>query len=520
MKNTVKYLLIAAFGALTLSSCEKFLEVNPRTQVSEAEYFKTEEEMMKGLYNVLWELKHRLLELRDQTCILSDEASTGGGLGEGQWKLKWDTFTYGPTNCFGEWGYGSWWNEWDFGIYNGVVAANILVDKLEASSLPEGSVKPILAEAKFYRALFYNYLWMGYEEIPLLKGILKAEDMYTVAKGTRDEVFNFMMEDLSDENIAALPARANTPQGRACADAALILRAKIILFHRSEANYPKALADMKGIITSHRYSLDPDFSHLWLKDGEWGSENIFNVSASSTNGEGMGFVHGLGGRNLSDPRSAAQGGLLEGYGQCTIEQPVYDMFEAGDKRREGTIIVYADEAAKVAALVAEGELPEGSEFNVSAEQENYAGYGHFKYAPRKESTGSIDPQNNHGTPFRFYRYADVLLLGTELAVRTGSVDTEAQGWFNDVRDRAFGDKNHRINLGSMSKEAALDVLFKERGYEFYDEMQRWFDIMRFDKGTEILGRKGWTEKYRYFPIDQGEIDRSNGNLTQNPGWAN
>ena len=307
---------------------------------------------------------------------------------------------------------------------------------------------------------------------------------------------------------------------RACADAALILRAKIILFHRSEANYPKALADMKGIITSHRYSLDPDFSHLWLKDGEWGSENIFNVSASSTNGEGMGFVHGLGGRNLSDPRSAAQGGLLEGYGQCTIEQPVYDMFEAGDKRREGTIIVYADEAAKVAAMVASGELPAGSTFSVSSEQENYAGYGHFKYAPRKESTGAIDPQNNHGTPFRFYRYADVLLLGTELAVRTGSVDTEAQGWFNDVRDRAFGDKNHRINLGSMSKEAALDVLFKERGYEFYDEMQRWFDIMRFDKGTEILGRKGWTEKYRYFPIDQGEIDRSNGNLTQNPGWAN
>ena len=51
-----------------------------------------------------------------------------------------------------------------------------------------------------------------------------------------------------------------------------------------------------------------------------------------------------------------------------------------------------------------------------------------------------------------------------------------------------------------------------------DEMQRWFDILRFDKGTEILGSKGWTEKYRYFPIDQSEIDRTNGFLTQNPGW--
>ena len=62
------------------------------------------------------------------------------------------------------------------------------------------------------------------------------------------------------------------------------------------------------------------------------------------------------------------------------------------------------------------------------------------------------------------------------------------------------------------------ILFEERGYEFMDEMQRWFDILRFDKGTEILGNKGWTEKFRYFPIDQSEMDRAKGGLTQNPGW--
>jgi len=297
-----------------------------------------------------------------------------------------------------------------------------------------------------------------------------------------------------------------------------VLRAKIILFHRSEANYGKALADMREIITSGRFSLDPDFLHLWLKDGEWGPENIFDVSASSTNGEGMGFVHGLGGRNLSDPRSAEQGGLLNGYGQCTVSSYIYNMFEAGDTRREGSVIVYADEAAKVQALVDAGELPAGSVFTVSNEQENYEGFGHYKYTPRKESTGTIEPENNHGTSFRFYRYSDVLLMGTELAVRTGGLNTESQGWFDQVRDRAFGNKNHRINLTGLSQQAALDILFKERFLEFYDEMQRWFDILRFDKGTEVLGAKGWTEKYRYFPIDQSEIDRSNGGLTQNNGW--
>uniref|UniRef100_UPI0040273AD1 RagB/SusD family nutrient uptake outer membrane protein n=1 Tax=Candidatus Cryptobacteroides bacterium TaxID=3085639 RepID=UPI0040273AD1 len=77
---------------------------------------------------------------------------------------------------------------------------------------------------------------------------------------------------------------------------------------------------------------------------------------------------------------------------------------------------------------------------------------------------------------------------------------------------------NRITLAGRSKQELLDIIFKERGYEFMDEMQRWFDILRFDKGTEILGSKGWTEKYRYFPIDQSEIDRTNGLLTQNPSW--
>ena len=69
-----------------------------------------------------------------------------------------------------------------------------------------------------------------------------------------------------------------------------------------------------------------------------------------------------------------------------------------------------------------------------------------------------------------------------------------------------------------ASRSLLDILFEERGYEFMDEMQRWFDILRFDKGTEILGNKGWTEKFRYFPIDQSEMDRAKGGLTQNPGW--
>ena len=198
---------------------------------------------------------------------------------------------------------------------------------------------------------------------------------------------------------------------------------------------------------------------------------------------------------------------------------VYRMFAEGDSRREGTVIVYADEAAKVAKMVADGDLPQGSAFSVSSQQENYEGLGHYKLHPRKESTSAVNPENNHFNSWRIYRYADVLLLAVELDARiNGAVSTEAQGWFDKIRDRAFKDDKHRISLAGKSKQEILDILFAERGYEFMDEMQRWFDILRFDKGTEILGNKGWTEQFRYFPIDQSEMDRAKGELTQNPGW--
>ena len=50
-----KILKVLALGAMALSTtaCSDFLEVNPRTQVSETEFYKTEDDMMKGLYAVM-----------------------------------------------------------------------------------------------------------------------------------------------------------------------------------------------------------------------------------------------------------------------------------------------------------------------------------------------------------------------------------------------------------------------------------------------------------------------------------
>jgi hypothetical protein len=58
-----------------------------------------------------------------------------------------------------------------------------------------------------------------------------------------------MMGDLDDEVTKYLPQRSATQQGRVCRDAAKLLRAKIILFHRDEIKYQVALVSVSAILS-------------------------------------------------------------------------------------------------------------------------------------------------------------------------------------------------------------------------------------------------------------------------------
>src|SRR3712207_7736797 len=82
MKTIYKTILgTAAFMAVGLgfTACSDFLETEPASQISESEYYTTEEEMMKGLYALMDEVQIRLMEVWSYSSLLSDESETGGG---------------------------------------------------------------------------------------------------------------------------------------------------------------------------------------------------------------------------------------------------------------------------------------------------------------------------------------------------------------------------------------------------------------------------------------------------------
>jgi hypothetical protein len=68
----------------------------------------------------------------------------------------------------------------------------------------------------------------------------------------------------------------------------------------------------------------------------------------------------------------------------------------------------------------------------------------------------------------------------------------------------------------------LDLLFRERGFEFYWEMLRRSDMIRFGKYEGAWTEKTNTDKQkRVFPIPQTAIDGASnipGYLVQNPSY--
>jgi starch-binding outer membrane protein, SusD/RagB family len=115
------------------------------------------------------------------------------------------------------------------------------------------------------------------------------------------------------------------------------------------------------------------------------------------------------------------------------------------------------------------------------------------------------------------RLADIYLMRAEAKLRRGQPAAAALADVNTVR-AARTLSTPPPALGSIS----LDLLYRERGFEFYWEMLRRSDMIRFGKYEDA-----WTEKSdknpqkRVFPIPQTAIDGASNlpnYLVQNPGY--
>ncbi|GAB3569021.1 RagB/SusD family nutrient uptake outer membrane protein [Spirosoma luteolum] len=180
----------------------------------------------------------------------------------------------------------------------------------------------------------------------------------------------------------------------------------------------------------------------------------------------------------------------------------------------------------------DGKFKVGKLFNVSrnrpttpvnfTEQVNFTvagsdystGYRVEKYEFSKKSTSG---RNLGDADISIVRLADIYLMRAEAKLRKSNDAAGALADVNTVR-AARTLTTPPPALTSMT----LDLLFRERGFEFYWEMLRRTDMIRFGKYEGTWTEKTNTDpKKRVFPIPQTAIDGASnlpGYLTQNESY--
>lgn len=490
--NTVKFIAMAiAALTVTLSCSDEFLDRKPEYSIDSDNYFNSEEEYRNALIGA-----YDILQSTYVNVILGEIASdnTVSGGESANDVIGWqqvDEMTHTPVNANIK-------NVWDW-MFAGVNRASYILEFKDKTDFPN---KPqIIAEARFLRAYYHFELVKWFGGIPL-KGDARFElgDETRIPRSSKEDVYASIENDL----LLAIPdLNATAPNvGRVTKGAAQALLGKVYLFQDKFAQSAEVLQNLINVTGG--YSLVTDYNTIFEEAGENGPESVFEVQYTDVEGAGFECLQCSEGNvavGFSGIRNYSGTLFSSGYSFNLPTQETFNVFDNADLRKNVAILDIEAWAAQTGATYGEGY--------------KHTGFFNRKYLPRKRSeTSQGDLNLTNPNNYRAIRYADVLLMAAEALNRGGIDDNQARTYLNLVRRRAFGDTNHDIN-GSGATLTTL--IWEERRRELVGEGHRFFDLVRTGRAAiEIDGFS--SDKNEVFPIPIEEIQFSNGNWQQNPGY--
>jgi tetratricopeptide (TPR) repeat protein len=484
--NIFNKMLLLLLLAFSFGCTEDYLEKTEEYNIDSENYFNSEEDYynaMIGVYDILQSTYVNVL-LGE---IASDNTLSGGESANDVIGFQQvDEMTHTPVNDNLD-------DVWDWN-FAGVQRANYVLEFQDKTDF-EGR-EMIIAEVRFLRAYFTFELLKWFGPIPL-KGDERfvLGDEQSIPRASTEDVYAQIESDLQ---FAIDNLDYTAPEtGRATKGAAMALLGKAHLYQKEFDESAEVLTEL---INNGPYAL-ADFDTLFEEEGENNEESVFEVQY--TGEEGAGFeclqcsegnvaVGFQGIRNYSGP-------VFEpGFSFNVPTQEAYDMFAQNDIRRDLSILDIEAWADETGATYGEGY--------------KHTGYFNRKYLPRKNDNvgdANLTQPNN----YRSIRYADVLLMAAEALNRGEINDSQARDYLNEVRERADLDEVD----DSLSGGPLTEAIYEERRKELVGEGHRFFDLVRTGRAADNID--GFTTgKNEIFPLPLEEIEFSQGNWEQNPGY--
>ena len=326
-------------------------------------------------------------------------------------------------------------------FYSAIEHANVCIENIPVSPIWETSAgKALYAEAIVLRALSYYELVTLFGDVPFHVKKTKSDDNFFVSKTNRDEIFEYLVEDLKKvENY--LPWMNSTAtrvtkgfakglRGRiALTYAGYSLRNNTLVTERGrywEEYYIIANQECKEIFASGKHNLNPSFKglfqsiHAYQQDIST-KEVLFEIGYGRLISGRISQVIGM--RFPTDPADAKYG---RAAAEIAVPMPYYYSFTPGDERREVSAELYNYNNPSAPGV------------------QRLIGVGDFKPTKWRRSWikpgmgGDLATVQYTGVNWPIMRYSDVLLMlaETEIQVHNAVTDT-AKIALEIVRKRAF-----------------------------------------------------------------------------------
>lgn len=287
MKKIFKAIILT-MGVIAASGCEDFLNRYPYDQVSTNTVYKSAqmaESAVVGAYsNLLYD-------------YVSADLS----------RINWDVFA-GVIDPYYDNYYSNYlylngnvqtnasifltyWKR----LYEGVSRSNEIITNIGVvPDMSEELKARRIAECKFIRAYHYyklNALWGG---VAIYKTNLASEE-YNKPRATADEVWDFIIEDLTDcincESLPDIYASASADFGRITKGAAYALRGKVYMWKEM---WEEAEADLKKVTELGYGLLQKPYADVFKLANETSNEIIFSARMVEVSGWGNAFSRSYG----------------------------------------------------------------------------------------------------------------------------------------------------------------------------------------------------------------------------------
>jgi hypothetical protein len=483
MKRLI-YNIILCLGFVGILSCEDYLDRMPLDVPSDDTFFTNETELkmaVTGVYNRLWFWPQGIA-----WWLSFDFASDDGWDRNGSPLQALGRGEQNPDNGYTN----SFWPH----FYRGINRVNFIISNSAhlREEMDPATYDGLMAETRFFRALFYSYLTELYGDVPLLTDMVTLEDSQT-PRTSKSEVVDFVLSEL-DLVIGQLPSDVES-KDRITKGAALALKSRVALWN---GRWDVSAAAAKQLIDEGIYQVDEEYASMFTNAGDNSPEVILRVQylrGVQTHNIAQNFWSrmALGHSNKKPPQDMVDTyGCIDGL--PIDESPLYDPqdpFENRDPRLNYTLVVpgsrlvhwiYETHPDSTTTLDYREDPPVRVP-NIESSHA-FASFTGYLYRKHVDVTNYPTDVSSSEQNLTLMRYGEVLLNYVEAKVELNELDQTVYDAINAIRTRPT------VNLppieAGKTQEEMRNIIRKERRHELGMEGFRYFDIRRWKVAEEVI----------------------------------